>query len=123
MFRVKDKGLFRILITVFTALTVMISVCLGDEDPHQFTGSGIRGPDGIVGWVDSGIPSPEEEPALFIKNGTARFNPLRTEFQRIFISCRTHGRVSASYQPSLRAGSTISYILDVKNSILLKLRI
>jgi hypothetical protein len=123
MFRLKDKGQPRILIMVFAALIIMISVCLGDEDPHQFTGSVVKGTEGIAGWVDSALPSPEEEPALFIKNGTAQCNPLWAGFQRIFIPCGTHGTASAYYQPSLGTGSTISYILDVKNSILLKLRI
>jgi hypothetical protein len=123
MFRLKDKGLSRILITVFTALAVMISFCFGHEDLHQFTASAAGSMDGITGWMDSAIPSPVNEPAVVTKNGTVEFTPLRTGFQRIFMLCGTHGVVSAYYQPSPGVISTIEYIPDVTSTILLKLRI
>jgi hypothetical protein len=124
MIRVKDNGLPRMLITVFTTLILMVSFCLWDGEVERLTGSTIRGTDGITGWVGSFIPSLAEEPVLFTKNGSTQFTPLRTGFQRIFIPCGNHGAVPAFYQPPLGTNSTIScYIIDVKNTIFLKLRI
>jgi hypothetical protein len=102
----------------------MMSLCLWDGEVERFTGPTVRRTDDMTGWVDSFIPPLAEEPALLTKNGITQFIPLRTEFQRIFIPCGNHGAVSALYQPPLGTSSTIScYIIDVKNTILLKLRI
>jgi hypothetical protein len=81
---------------------------------------GAKGTDSADGAVDSFIPPPAEEPAILVKTEDAQFVPLRM-VQRIFNpSC--HGTASAFYQPWFGAISNINY-MDVKNTILLKLRI
>jgi hypothetical protein len=69
-----------------------------------------------------GVPSPAEDPALFIKTGDTQFIPLRTGLQRIFIPCGIRGAASLLYHPPFGISSGISYI-NGKNTILLKLRI
>ncbi|MDR2070707.1 MAG: hypothetical protein LBP81_04750 [Treponema sp.] len=123
MIRLKDMELPRILIMVFTALAVIVSLCLGNGEVQQAAGSAVHGTDGITGWVDNFIPSPAEEPAVVTKNGTSQFTPLRTGFQRIFIFCGIHSADPAFYQPSLGIRSKTSYVIDVKNTIFLNLRI
>jgi hypothetical protein len=122
MLRLKDNGLPRILITVFTTFLLVVSFCLEDEEPRRFAGAVVKGPGDLTGQADSFVPSPAEEPALVTKTGTTQFTPLRSGFHRIFILCGTHRVDSVFYQASLGIPSNIKYI-DVKNTILLKLRI
>jgi hypothetical protein len=122
MFRSKGNRLPRILITVFTILAVMVSFCLGAAEPLRDAGFGAEGTGGADGSVDSFIPAPAEKPAILIKTGEHQFTPPQTGFQRIFNLWGTHGGTCAFYRASLGKNSNINYI-DVKNTILLKLRI
>jgi hypothetical protein len=100
----------------------MVSFCFWDGDVRQFAGSPVKGRDAVTGVVDSFIPTPAEEPALVTKNETSQFAPLRAGFQRIDILCGTRSTASACYRSPVGARLNIRYI-DVKNTLLLKLRI
>jgi hypothetical protein len=123
MFRWEDKGLSSRLITIFTALVVMTSACLGDEDPHQFTDFAAGGTEGSAEWMDNALPFPVKEPALLTENETIQFASLKMGLQRVFIPCGAHHADAAYCQPSLGPSSNIRSLSDVKNTILLKLRI
>jgi hypothetical protein len=122
MIRSKGNRLPRILITVFTAFVIMGSLCLGAVGLLQAAELGIRGTGGVDGMVDNFIPSPAEEPVLVMKTEDQQFTPQRTGAQRIFNSCGTHGPAFAFYQPWFGINSLFNCI-DIKNTILLKLRI
>jgi hypothetical protein len=123
MFRWENKGLSSRLITIFTALVVMMGACMGDEDLRQFTGFAAGRTNGSAEWIDNALPFPVKEPALLTENGTVQVTPLKMGLQRAFLPCGTHHADSAYCQPSLGPSSIIRSMSDVKNSILFKLRI
>lgn len=122
MIRSKGNKLPCILITIFTALVVTGNFCLGAAELLRMAELGTQRTAGADGVVDSFIPPPAEEPAIFVRTEDSQFVPLRVGFQRIFNPSGTHGTASAFYQPCFGALSNINYI-NVKNTIVLKLRI
>jgi hypothetical protein len=123
MIWVKRHRLPCILITVFTVLAVMVSFCLGAAEPLRNAGFGAEGTCSAGGGLDSFISSPAGEPALVIKTEDHQFASPQTGFQRIFNSCGIYGTDSAFYQLSWGINSAGNYYMDVKGTILLKLRI
>ncbi|MDR1586894.1 MAG: hypothetical protein LBS57_05505 [Treponema sp.] len=122
MIRSLRNRLPRIIVTVFTVLAVTVSFCLWAMEPLRAAGSVAERIGGGDGRIDSFIPSPVREPALLTNADDPRLTPLRTGFQRIFIPCGTNSAASAFYRPPFGISSNINY-RDVKNTILLKLRI
>jgi hypothetical protein len=110
--------LFHIPAAVFTGIAVMVNFCLvALPEAAEFA---VEKPGG--GTVESFIPSPAEEPALLLKTEDPRFSSPWTEFQRIFKARGNQGGPFASYRPVWGISSSTGYI-NLKNSILLKLRI
>jgi hypothetical protein len=122
MIRLKASTLPRILLIVFTAFAFLGSFWLGAADFLRAAEFGMKGTGSVNGVADSFIPAPAEEPLLVVKTEEQQFTPSRAGFQRIFNFCGAHGTASACYQPCFRINSNISYY-DIKNTILLKLRI
>jgi hypothetical protein len=99
----------------------MFSFCLGVAEFPEAAWA-VGGTDGIRGLADSFIPSPAEEPALLAKTEETRFSFLRTISRRILIPSGTRG-LAFFCLSSARTGLQISNTIDVKNTILLKIRI
>ncbi|MHB9293639.1 hypothetical protein Holit_02766 [Hollandina sp. SP2] len=112
----------RILITGFTVLALLVSFCLAAVEPLRTARFAAEKAGSTNGSIDHFIPSLTGEPALLTKMEGHRLTPLRTGFQRIVIHGEPHKAVSAFCQSSLETPLT-SNTLDVKNTILLKLRI
>jgi hypothetical protein len=126
MIRLKGITPPHILLIVFTAFAFMGTFCLGAEDFLKAAEFDIQETGSVSGVADSFIPAPAEEPALVVKTEEQQFTPSRAGFKRIFNSCGAHGAAFTCYQPCFRINSNISdniNYIDIKNAILLKLRI
>ncbi|MDR0721746.1 MAG: hypothetical protein LBF75_02970 [Treponema sp.] len=122
MIRSTGNRLPRIVITGFTVLAVLVSFCLAAVEPLRIAQFVAERTGSADGSIDCFIPSRTEAPALLTKMKGPRFTPLRTGFQRIFIHGEPHKVVSVFCQSSWMA-TVNSNTLDVKDTILLKLRI
>ncbi|MDR2178153.1 MAG: hypothetical protein LBP20_08975 [Treponema sp.] len=122
MIRLMENGLSRILITVFTFFAVMTSFYFAAVEPLRIVSFSVgrTGSEGErIGRV---IPSPADEPAFFIKTKDNQVPSMRAGFQRIFSPGGSWGLSSSLCRSSF--GSTLNVNpTQVKNSILLKLRI
>jgi hypothetical protein len=119
------NGLFHLLITVFTFFAVTANFCLAALEPVRAVMVAAERAGDAEERIDSVIPSPAEEPALLTRTDDPRYVPLRTRSQRVFDPCKPGGVYSAAFafcQPSFRINSNFDCI-NVKNTILLKLRI
>jgi hypothetical protein len=122
MFRSKGNKLSRILITVFTALTVIAGFCFAAVEPLRAVRFVAERAGGVGGRLDGFIPSLPGEPALLTKTEELRPVSPRTGLQRVVNPCGTYGIVSIFYQFPLGTSANTSYI-DLKNTVPLKLRI
>jgi hypothetical protein len=103
----------------------MSSFCFAAVEPLRTASFSVERNGGAGETIDRVIPSPAEEPALLTKMKENQFASVRTGFQRILNPCGSGGTwsVSSSFcRSSFGAGSNVNFI-NVKNSILLKLRI
>jgi hypothetical protein len=125
MFRLKENKLPRVFITVFTVLAVMVSFCLGTAEPLRDAGFRAEETGSVRGGIDSFIPSPVREPLLLIKTEDHQLTSPGTEFQRIFNPWGTHGADSGFPKSRFKTSGVLNRLdyINVKNSILLKLRI
>ncbi|MDR2632372.1 MAG: hypothetical protein LBC51_01945 [Treponema sp.] len=122
MIRSIGNHLFRILITGFTALAVLVSFCLAAVEPLRAAQFVAKRTDSTTASIDRCIPPATEEPALLTKTEGHEHTLLRSGFQRIFIHGEPHKLASSFCLSPFVVISPIK-TLDVKHTILLKLRI
>jgi hypothetical protein len=117
------KRLFCLTVMAYTALAVLVSSAVAE--PFLAVQFEIRNnsPDTISASLeDFFIQNPAEQPAIATKLGSSGFFPLHVGFQRIaFLSGLPISGTSHS-KASMAAGTQTRYG-DLKNNILLKLRI
>lgn len=119
--RPKGSRFPRIVITGFTIFAVLVSLGLAAMEPLRTAQYATEKADRGDGSLDRSIPFPQEEPALLTMEDP-RLMPWRTGVQRIFMHGEPHKGALAFCQSPVTAALSI-HRLDVKQTILLKLRI
>jgi hypothetical protein len=122
MIRLMGNGLSRVLITVFTSFTVMAGFCFAAVEPLRIASFSVERAGNTGERIDRVISSPVEEPALFTKTEESQFASMRAKFQRI-INPGENWSASCLFCRSSFGPSSNVDLLQIKNSILLKLRI
>jgi hypothetical protein len=117
-----QKKLLCLIVMAYTAMSVLGTFSFAVLEPYHAVKSEIennRTQDKIFGSVETFFTQhPAEEPVILAKLGSARFSPLRVAF----LSGSSISGKPYSKSSSIIAGMQIQYS-DLKNNILLKLRI
>jgi hypothetical protein len=119
------KKLLCLVLMTYTAISVLGTFSFAALEPYHLVESEIanKTQDKIFGSVENFfIQHPAEEPVIHATLGSARFSPLRIGFQRIapLLGSLISGK---PYSKSSAVASIKIHYSDIKNNILLKLRI
>jgi hypothetical protein len=120
-----QKKLLCLILMAYTAISVLGTFSFAVVEPYHAVESEIKNKtqDNTFGSVENFfIQHPAEEPVILAALGSARFSPLRMGFQRIasLLGTLISGK---PYSKSSTIASIQIHYSDIKNHILLKLRI
>jgi hypothetical protein len=121
-----QKKLLCLILMACTAISVLGTFSFAVLEPYHAVESEIanKAQDNIFGSIENFfVPQlPAEEPVILAALGSARFSPLRMEFQRItaLLGSLICGK---PYSKSSTVASVQIHYSDIKNHIILKLRI
>ena len=123
MFRIVGNALPRSILTILTAIAVMVSFSLAATEPLRAAGLAVEWRDGLSGGDYYFFPEQTGDPVQFTKADYTRFSHLRIESLRFFTSLGgVNGPDCTSRFSQLGTGSKNGSV-GIKDFILLKLRI
>ncbi|MDR3335265.1 MAG: hypothetical protein LBT13_10345 [Treponema sp.] len=120
-----QKRLFCLIVMAYTALSVLGTCSFAVVEPFHAVKSEIanKTQDKIFGSLENFfIQHPAEESIIITKSGSTRFSPLRIGFQRLASLLDSLINEKPYSKSSIIAGTKTQYS-DLRNNILLKLRI
>ncbi|MDR3343676.1 MAG: hypothetical protein LBT14_13025 [Treponema sp.] len=120
-----QKRLFCLILMAYTALSVLGTFSFAAVEPYHSVKLGFenKAQDKTFASLENFfLQQPAEEPTIITKSGSTRFSPLRIGFQRL--TALLGSLINEKpYSKSSHITGTKTQYSDLKNTILLKLRI